>query len=320
MIAANDAARFEALVAPLSPHQFLETIWPGNLHCSHDTGAEVRSLIGHAEFGDIAALCAIPNGGGIHVNHTRGERLRIDYNVAAEEAVDQYRAGNTIQILDIRTDEIGLWNRMLDARLDLIPGTSVANAFASLPGPGLPWHWDAQEVFVVQLHGRKRWHVAANIYVDWPTVNGMPSEQPPPELAVQLKDPAAPIHAPLEWQEIEMRPGSVMFMPRGYWHRVAENLEPSVHLVLQVRMPNWRDLFRFMFEHVPALYAPEWRRPTSALSPTHLGSRAPQEFSERLDALRPLAEPEHLIALARRFSALVESGGIYTDIAPDRSY
>lgn len=320
MTTSDDAARFAGLVAPLPPEQFLEDIWPGTLHVSHDSGPALRSLIEQPELRDIAAFCAIPNGGGCHVNHTRDESLRIQFNVDADEAVRQYHSGNTIQILDLKTGEIGHWNRLLDSVLNLIPGTSLVNGFASLPGPGLPWHWDAQEVFIVQVQGRKRWQLAPNDCVDWPTLNGMPTDQPPRELAMQLKDPVGPIRAPSIWQEIEMRPGSVMFMPRGYWHRVADNVDASLHLVLQVRMPNWRDLFRFMFDNVPALYAPEWRRPTTALSPLQLATHAPREFAERIASLQPLAQPEHLIALAQRFSVQIEGGSLYTDVAPERKY
>lgn len=316
----DDPSRFAGLVAPLSPTHFLHDIWPGALHVSHDSGPALLSLIEQHELRDIDTFCAISNGGGIHVNHTRGEGLRIDFGVEPAEAVRQYHAGNTIQILDLKTDEIGRWNRLLDGVLNLIPGTTLANGFASLPGPGLPWHWDAQEVFIVQVRGRKRWHVAPNDYLDWPTVNGMPTDQPPLELAMQLKDPGAPIREPEAWQEVEMRPGSVMFMPRGYWHRVADNVDASLHLVLQVRMPNWRDLFRFMFDNVPALYDLEWRRPTAALSAMHLATDAPREFAERIASLQPLAQAENLIALAQRFSALIESGSLYTNVAPERKY
>jgi ribosomal protein L16 Arg81 hydroxylase len=320
MTISDGTIRFAGLVAPLPPELFLQDIWPGTLHVTHDSGPALRALIDQPELQDIQAFCTIPNGGGRYVNYTRGEILRIASNVDADEAVLQYHAGNTIQILDLKTQEIGHWNRLLDSVLNLIPGTSLVNGFASLPGPGLPWHWDAQAVFIVQVRGRKRWHLAPNESVNWPTLNGMPIDQPPRDLAMQLNDPSAPIRAPETWQEIEMRPGSVMFMPRGYWHRVADNVDASLHLVLQVRMPNWRDLFRFMFDNLPELYAPEWRRPTAALSPLQLATQAPQEFAERIATLQSLAQPHNLVELAHRFSMLVEGGSLYADVAPERRH
>lgn len=313
------ARLFEGLVAPMSAQEFKARVWPGELHVSHHPKPELAPLLAQPELRDIDAFCAAGNDGGIHINYTREERFRIELDADPVHAVAQFHAGNTIQILDLKTDEIRRWHRALDASLGLIPGTTVVNGFTSLRGKGIPWHWDSQEVFVVQVRGRKLWHVAPNDYVDWPTINGMPTSSPSREMAMQLKAPA-PIREPERWQSVEMLPGSVMYMPRGYWHKVEQNLEESLHLVLQVRLPSWRDLFRFMLDHAPPLYGLDWRRPTSALSPENLATAAPREFQERLDALSQLAGGGGLMAMAQQFSSLIDGGGLYKDIAPEKKY
>lgn len=320
MTATESSHLFEALIAPLSASEFKSTVWPAGLHVSHDPKPGLDALLAQPELRDIESFCAIGNDGGIHVNYTREQRFRIELNADPADAVRQFHAGNTIQILDLKTDEIRRWHRALDAALGLIPGTTVVNGFTSLRGKGIPWHWDSQEVFIVQVRGRKLWHVAANEYVEWPTVNGMPTESPSREMAFQLKSPTQPIREPEHWQSVEMQPGSVMYMPRGYWHKVEQNLEESLHLVLQVRLPSWRDLFRFMLDNAPPLYGLDWRRPTSALSPENLATQAPREFEERLQALQQLAGGGGLMAMAQQFSSLIEGGGLYKDIAPEMKY
>ena len=311
----EDLLRFGGLTAPLAVPDFLHAGWPGQFHVSHASHPALSTLLEQPELRDIESFCNTPNGGGLHVNHTREERLRIESNTDPAYAIEQFRAGNTIQILDIKTDETKRWNRSLDAVLGLIPGTALINGFTSLPGKGLPWHWDSQEVFIVQVRGRKLWHVAANDYVESPTVNGMATEQPTRELAFQLKDPTRPIREPAQWQVVEMDPGSVMFMPRGYWHKVEENIDESLHLVLQVRMPCWRDMFRFMLDNAPDLFDLEWRRPTAALNPENLMTLGSHEFKERLASLDRLASAEMLMAMAKQFSNIIEGGSLYSEIA-----
>lgn len=320
MTTTEDLFRFEGLVAPQSTSDFLNSAWPGQLHISHEANSSLRTLIEQPELQSIESFCAARNGGGIHVNYTRGERFRIELNAEPAHAIEQFHAGNTIQILDLKSDEIQRWNRSLDAALGLIPGTTLVNGFTSLHGKGIPWHWDSQEVFVVQVRGRKLWHVAPNDYVEWPTLNGMPTDRPSREMAFQLKDPSQPIREPERWQVVEMHPGSVMFMPRGYWHKVEQNIDESLHLVLQVRMPSWRDLFRFMLDNAPHLFDLEWRRPTSALSPENLLTRAPLEFKERLASLDQLASAAGIVAMAQQFSNIIESGSLYKEIAPEMKY
>ncbi|UOF17382.1 cupin domain-containing protein [Lysobacter capsici] len=314
------ARLFEGLVAPLSAQEFKATAWPAGLHISHEVKPGLAALLAQPELRDIESFCAIGNDGGIHINYTREERFRIELNADPAHAIEQFHAGNTIQILDLKTDEIRRWNRALDAALGLIPGTTLVNAFTSLRGKGIPWHWDSQEVFVVQVRGRKLWHVAPNDYVEWPTLNGMPTPSPSREMAFQLKDPTQPILEPEQWRSVEMLPGSVMYMPRGYWHKVEQNLEESLHLVLQVRLPSWRDLFRFMLDNAPPLYDLDWRRPTSALSPDNLATMAPREFKERLESLERLAGGGALMAMAQQFSSIIDGGGLYKDIAPQMKY
>jgi ribosomal protein L16 Arg81 hydroxylase len=79
---------------------------------------------------------------------------------------------------------------------------------------GFNVHWDAQEVFVLQLSGRKRWQVFA------------------PTRADPLSDdsePAPPPTAPPIWEGI-LNDGDLLYIPRGFWHVAFPLDEPSLHL------------------------------------------------------------------------------------------
>jgi ribosomal protein L16 Arg81 hydroxylase len=55
-----------------------------------------------------------------------------------------------------------------------------------------------------------------------------------------------------------MKPGSVMYLPRGWWHSTHTS-EPSVHLDLLGALPTWADAARVQLE--AALRDEVWRSP-----------------------------------------------------------
>ena len=105
--------------------------------------------------------------------------------------------------------------------VNLYAGWGRDNAF--------PLHWDAQEVFILQLSGRKHWKVYA------PT-----RPNPLKEDAVQ---PPPPSGSPL-WEGI-LEDGDMLYMPRGYWHLVTPLGEPSLHLNFGVEPPSGVDFLRW---------------------------------------------------------------------------
>jgi len=79
---------------------------------------------------------------------------------------------------------------------------------------GFNVHWDAHEVFVLQLSGRKRWQVFAPTRTD--------------PLADDIETAPSP-KAPPIWEGI-LSDGDVLYLPRGYWHVAYPLDEPSLHM------------------------------------------------------------------------------------------
>ncbi|MDN3578321.1 cupin domain-containing protein [Chitinimonas viridis] len=294
-----DSARFASLVHPFTPADFLAGKWPKEF--VHITGPMSRfaEIVEHPDFAGVESLLRSPLQGSIRADYTREDK-RSEEDITPDRAIELYRAACTIYMTRLASEPILQWTRELDGALGLLPGTTQVNAFASMPGRGLSWHWDPQELFILQLKGRKVWHVAPNDYIDWPTKSGQAGAEKRPDIRMQLKDPQRPVESPKSWDTIEMEPGSVMFLPRGYWH-TTENIDESLHLVFQVKLLSWRDVFTFLFESVPQFYDVPWRQPTLALSPDRLFEQGLQEFQERCSALGSLASPHGIQSLARLF-------------------
>jgi ribosomal protein L16 Arg81 hydroxylase len=101
---------------------------------------------------------------------------------------------------------------------------------------------------VVQLRGRKVWRFARNEHVRFPPVNYLEGEPVPEELKPFV---TRPMKAPKKVQSVTLKPGSVLYLPRGWWH-ATETLEDSLHLDLLTAVPTWADVVRPMVEAIVA--------------------------------------------------------------------
>jgi ribosomal protein L16 Arg81 hydroxylase len=98
---------------------------------------------------------------------------------------------------------------------DALSCPCAANVYAGWrTQKGFNVHWDAHEVFAVQLSGRKRWQVFAPTRID-PLADDSDAAQPPT--------------APPIWDGI-LSDGDVLYLPRGYWHVAYPLDEPSLHM------------------------------------------------------------------------------------------
>lgn len=296
----QNSQRMSALIHPLSLEDFMTQVWPEGF--LHSTGPSERlsELVQHPDFANIESLVKAQGIRDIRADFTKEKRASM--MVGAEKAIELYHQSDcTIYTRGIANEVTNSWKQTLDSALGLIPGRAQVNAFASKAGPGLPWHWDAQEIFVVQVKGKKRWHVAANKDVNWPTMGGRAGSEMHGNLRFQTNDMGKPIEEPTQWETVDLEPGSVMFLPRGYWH-TTENTEDSIHLVLQVNLMNWRDVFTYVMENVPAFYSEQWRKPTLALTPEQLMSEGLKEFQQRCAHLSQLATPQGLAQLSQLYA------------------
>lgn len=98
---------------------------------------------------------------------------------------------------------------------DALSCTCAANLYAGWRTQrGFNVHWDAHEVFVLQLGGRKRWQVFGQTRID-PLADDIETATPP--------------KTPPIWEGI-LSEGDVLYLPRGCWHVAYPLDEPSLHI------------------------------------------------------------------------------------------
>jgi 50S ribosomal protein L16 3-hydroxylase len=159
----------------------------------------------------------------------------------------------------------------LAADLGLPPEVATqCNGYTSPAGEGVPWHFDDREVFVLQVQGSKRWTLAVNREVPYPSSNFVLSTGAPrstDELSGYAPNQfTGPL--PDDEREVLLQPGSVLFMPRGTWHRTTAH-EPSLSLTFGLFLPTMLDviLTNLRSRH---LVDPRFRRPIAQATPSQV--------------------------------------------------
>ena len=90
---------------------------------------------------------------------------------------------------------------------------------------GFDWHYDIEDVFVIQSSGQKEFSLRKNVALEKPSSVIIPKN---------LKELEALSEGP-EFKCL-LKAGDFLYIPAGYWHK-ARALTPSFHLSVGVRLP-----------------------------------------------------------------------------------
>jgi 50S ribosomal protein L16 3-hydroxylase len=135
--------------------------------------------------------------------------------------------------------------------------------YATPDGKGNAPHFDQNINFVLQLTGTKKWWLAPNEHVEHPSQRhtmGLPVDA---ELAGYVSEPF-PIKMPATEKAYVLKPGSMLFVPQGYWHRTEATGE-ALSLNFTFSQPSWVDLFTSALRS-RLLLSPEWRELADGVS------------------------------------------------------
>jgi ribosomal protein L16 Arg81 hydroxylase len=157
---------------------------------------------------------------------------------------------------------------------------------------GFTPHYDTHEVFVLQIAGQKHWKVNA----------------PPAPLPHHTQPHSAQPQQPTpRVMEVELGPGDLLYLPRGYVHSTATSGSSSLHITLGITVFTWVELLAEWFQS-SKIY-PRYRR---ALEPGFANDPAArQRLKEQLPGI--IAELQGLAdydALVETFAARVRSGAM----------
>jgi ribosomal protein L16 Arg81 hydroxylase len=221
------------LISPLSADEFIADTWERS-HVLIKRG-EPAYYAGLLSFDDVDQILAtsdlrhanmrvVRQGQEVPINTLIGTQPGATAN-SLEIVYQQYRSGSTLVLnaLHERWAPLGELCRSLSAEMS---SAAQVNVYLTPPGgQGFTAHYDTHDVFVAQMHGRKRWRVY----------------EPPIELplrsqtyrSLNLDGPVAII------DEFDLEAGDLLYLPRGHVHEAFTNEGASLHLTIGVTPVTW---------------------------------------------------------------------------------
>ena len=275
------------LIGPAHAAEFLDHAWPKHPFAAHGLQATLHSIF-ELPFlrSREALLSAWPSTIQAHLPDVADESNSID--VDAKVARKLFANKMALLFNNVEPLSTELQNRLRSLAKDLgLPTSTHARCmiYATPDGKGTAAHFDQNINFVIQLHGTKKWWLAPNANVENPTERFTIGQELDPELASYARVPM-PTEMPIEnRQEIILRPGSVLFVPRGWWH-CTEATGEALALNFTFSQPTWVDVFTFALRSRLTL-SPIWRELADGVTSSNLAIResATGELNELLAEL-----------------------------------
>ncbi|MFF8960325.1 JmjC domain-containing protein [Streptomyces sp. NPDC014894] len=273
------------LLAPVTAEEFERDVREQrHLHVARDRPEHYADLLTLDGFDRLLALSG-PDFHQIRVVHA-GRKDPVDPGTGLDTLYDAFEAGATLQVqhVDHRWEPL----RRFTQALGEWAGAEVwANAYLTPGGnaQGFVPHCDRHDVLVAQIHGAKRWRLYG-------------VRTPLPFEARMFRE-SRPGAARYE-EQIVLRAGDLLYLPRGTIHAAATEDVTSLHLTIAVEPVLWataiQDGIRRVFEEDVA-----FRR---ALPPGFAARRQTEEtMAELLRLLWERLSPRELIAQAERTAA-----------------
>lgn len=108
--------------------------------------------------------------------------------------------------------------------------------YATPPGKyGFSWHYDAEEVFIMQTSGSKEYSLRKNTVHPWPLLETIPQDMGYPREIMPL-------------MRVVLSAGDWLYIPCGYWHKAAAHAsdETAISLALGVLSPSALDVYDYL--------------------------------------------------------------------------
>jgi ribosomal protein L16 Arg81 hydroxylase len=285
-----------SLLLPKTADEFLTQYWPKRPFVTQSDPARWPAVLRGEELASVQNLAKRYRGS---LRFTHGRKSDQMIQIDRVDPAILFEMGLTLNFEDIGPYVPGApeFLRGLEAELGLNEGSLVMSAFASPHQDGLGCHYDAQDVISIQLLGTKRFHYAPVQEVAMPYgTQYIPGGKPYDEMYAQVQN-GFPENKNVKFETTEMKPGTVLFLPRGTWH-YTEAGEPSLSLSITISPPTLLDCAMEQLRWL-LLQDSAWREPlygATANGAMHENLRDhTQRLLERLPQLVSSLSPEDLI-------------------------
>ena len=289
---------FRQLVSPGSPEEFFHGIWEQRAVHVPGTGAKFEPIFSWAEFNRLLNMSKLWSDRTMKIildgqNLDLAEYGRISQTREGHQAImpdpEQVllllRRGATVVLDLIETLSPGV--AAVSAALQTATGgVAVCNAYCSWRAhQGLMAHFDNTDVFALHIEGSKIWRIYEGRADNAIDAEGHNYATFPPQHHARAKGNLL--------DEIEMKPGDLLYLPRGQYHEALASSDASLHLSFGIGQPTGIDVITRLLRSLP----------DESLFRKHL-----PHFD------RPQAHREHLRAIADRIHDILSQSDLSDQI------
>ncbi len=194
---------------------------------------------------------------------------------------EKYAEGFTITVRSAEKLDPDLARLAGEFRSDFLAPVNIHLYCTPAGEHGFGWHYDVEDVFVLQLEGAKVYSLRKNTVNPWPVLETMPRD-------LRFEDEGSPVFT------CRLEAGDWLYIPAGWWH-IAKTESESKSLAVGMMSPTALDLLRFLGPELAATVIWRQRLPVSAADDPERLSKVIRDLGRDLAAA--LSDPK----LARKF-------------------
>ena len=247
-----------ALVGADAVDAFFNDYWPNRVFVAEGDKDRLPAALLDAELNQFDSLSLRYKG---VVSFFGDDRSGHMVSVEGIEAAEPYRCGLSVYLADVGPcfPDVQRMVRQLEFELGVNEGCARAGVFASPTNGGISCHYDSVDVFSIQLRGSKKFDVApvSEMRNPW-GFQYIAGSKPIDDLYPQATE-GFPDWEDAEFRTVEMTPGTVLYMPRGTWHRT-EAEGDSIAVSIGMQPPSAAECVLEQLRLL-LLQDPEWRQP-----------------------------------------------------------
>lgn len=162
----------------------------------------------------------------------QGQRWEENRKPRPGEALELYRSGYTLLVRHAERHDDQLAGIAADFQRDLQAPVNVHVYCTPAEEFGFGWHYDAEDVFILQAAGSKEYSLRKNTVNPWPLEETLP-------LDMKYEREQMPM------MKCELRPADWLYIPHGYWHMGTSKTD-AISVAVGAMTPSAVDAFDFL--------------------------------------------------------------------------
>jgi 50S ribosomal protein L16 3-hydroxylase len=194
---------------------------------------------------------------------------------------EKYAEGFTITVRSAAKLDLDLARLAEEFRSDFLAPVNIHLYCTPAGEHGFGWHYDVEDVFVLQVEGAKAYSLRKNTVNPWPVLETMPRD-------LRFEDEGSPVFT------CRLEAGDWLYIPAGWWH-IAKTESESKSLAVGMMSPTALDLLRFLGPELAATVIWRQRLPVSGADDPERLSKVFRDLGR--DFAATLSDPR----LARKF-------------------